>query len=351
MKYHILPAILAVLLTGCGQVSAENAAVSEPSETAQQTETTVSETAASESSASTVLTTVVQKAAPATSAATTASAVSTASSTATVTETQTTAETAAETEPETEPQTTAASVITTKRTTKARTTAKTTAETTAAATSETTAPQTAAQTTSGTTLPAEAEIYDLSGYGEIIGDTLFIGDSIITGLRKSGTVPPEHVAALVGLGVRHVMETVFDVDGTEMDAVTAAETIQPKHIICSFGLNDLNLVDEETFLSLYGVLLEAVHAAAPDADVSVLSITPVTSSNQKFSNKKIDRYNDALRAWAEDSGVWHYIDVTAELKNEDNALKENYHRGDGLHLCNAAYYPFLWQICRGLEKI
>jgi len=353
MKLRILPVMLAMLLTGCGQASAEHTsqtAASEPPETVSPTAAAVSETTASETTASTVLTTVTRQSVSVSASVTTASAVSTASSVA-VTETQTTAETAAETESETEPQT-AAPAPATSRTTKAKTAARTTVQTTAKTAVKTTAAATAQQTASETaTLPPEAETYDLSGYSEIIGDTLFIGDSIITGLRKSGTVPPEHVAALVGLGVRHVMETVFNVDGTEMDAVTAAETIQPKHIICSFGLNDINLVDEETFLSLYGVLLEAVHASAPDADVSVLSITPVTASNEKFSNEKIARYNEVLRTWAEDSGVWHYIDVTAELMDEENALKARYDRGDGLHLANVSYYPFLWQICREIEKI
>ena len=43
---------------------------------------------------------------------------------------------------------------------------------------------------------------------------------------------------------------------------------------------------------------------------------------------------------------WHYADVTAELKNEENALKTNYSSGDGIHLSPDAYYAVLYQLCR-----
>ena len=231
-----------------------------------------------------------------------------------------------------------------------QTTDETAADTTADTAVTTAASSGAAETAADETFPEEYREYDLSGIQPVLDDTAFIGDSIITGFRKTGMPHSEQVAGLVGLGVAHALETVFDVDGSEQTAMEMLETVQPKNVVCSFGLNDLNLETEEEFTGYYSDLLEAVRETLPDAEVYVLSITPVAYNCKSFSNKKIDRYNDVLRAFCGESGQWHFIDVTPELKNSRNGLKTEYSREDGIHLSEKAYEPFVWQICSGIRN-
>ena len=43
---------------------------------------------------------------------------------------------------------------------------------------------------------------------------------------------------------------------------------------------------------------------------------------------------------------WCFVDVSAELKNSENALKTDYSSGDGIHLSPDAYHAVLYQLCR-----
>ena len=367
MKKNVISCLLlSLLLTGCGtetRAAVHETASSEPAQTSL-TEAAVTET---ETSAAERAVTAARTTASETTAASGTSAVTETAAVTWTTETETTEaetetgapeETAeADEEPFTETETAQPAAPAVRKTETSgttqmtgQTTEKTTAKTTAKTTVTTAASSGAAETTTEETFQEEYREYDLSGIQPVLDDTAFIGDSIITGFRKTGMPHSEQVAALVGLRVAHALETVFDVDGSEQTAMEMLEAVQPKNVVCSFGLNDLNMETEEEFTGYYSDLLEAVRETLPDAEVYVLSITPVMHTCTKFSNKKIDRYNDALRAFCEESGEWHFIDVPPELKNCRNGLKTQYSRGDGIHLSQKAYEPFVWQICSGIQN-
>jgi len=372
-KYCYLLLITAALLTGCSSEQGVTANTQDPS-IEKQTETSVSTTSEAVSTETTASTAAT--AAPITFATIRTTTKPIATTTSTIAATTVAEQTVSGTEQATKTETQAAASEETTAAAETATTAATTKQTMLTVrTSFTTMTVTSLMRQQTTYLFTEPEEepeepepdpepeeswestyvydeyyrdYDLSDYKDTFDNTLFIGDSIIYGLRRVESLSKDHIAGLVGLGVRDAMDTQIYVDGNEVDVFTAAKKTTAKNIVCSFGLNDINQISEKKFVAAYRKLLDTLHDAAPKAHLSVLSITPVLHENTKYSNSKIDRYNQALKAMCKDYGC-QYIDITPELKNCLNGLKTDYHRGDGIHLSLDGYQAFLWQIGKALK--
>lgn len=191
--------------------------------------------------------------------------------------------------------------------------------------------------------------YDYSQYADLLANTVFVGDSIIYAMEVHGILPPAQIIAKGGLGVRDALDTVFTVDGSEWDVITALITLQPQYVVCSFGLNDIRLESQEEFLGNYHTLLCYIQDSLPEAQIFVASITPITNDNPWSTNEYIDSYNTALSGFLAEHPEWTFLDIAPELKNAENGLKSGYHNGDGMHLMPEAYAPFLWQILAGMR--
>jgi len=227
--------------------------------------------------------------------------------------------------------------------------------TTAAAVSAppvTVAATTAAATTTAApavTLAAVTETYGTyplnAAATELLGETVFVGDSICYGLKAYHVLPDNNVVALGGIGVRNIFNYTYEVGNQSYDVISALTMLQPKNVVFSIGMNDIRMETRAEYCANYRILLERVRESLPEARLYVVSITPVLSTSTFTDNATIDSYNAALCSFAEAYQDAKYLDVTKELKNEWNALKYNYQSGDGLHLSKAAYQPYLYQIC------
>lgn len=217
------------------------------------------------------------------------------------------------------------------------------AEVTAADTTET-APESGV---SGVSIEEQYSSYTFSEEDEAYLDTcLFVGDSICGGLSHYGILPADHVISKGSVAARNIFDFKFGIGDSETDVLTAILNQKQDHIIFSMGMNDVNMTDTETYVANYFNLLTMVAAYCPDSELIVLSITPILADSDFSTNEKIDSYNAAIKEAIEKDGKpnWKYIDVSPELKNSAGGLKSSYESGDGIHLAQAAYYAYLWQI-------
>lgn len=220
------------------------------------------------------------------------------------------------------------------------------AETEASDTAEA-ADEAASEVGSGVSIEEQYSSYTFSEEDEAYLDTcLFVGDSICGGLSHYGILPADHVISKGSVAARNIFDFKFGIGDSETDVLTAILNQKQDHIIFSMGMNDVNMTDTETYVANYFNLLTMVAAYCPDSELIVLSITPILADSEFSANEKIDSYNAAIKDAIEKEGKpnWKYIDISPELKNSAGGLKSSYESGDGIHLAQAAYYAYLWQI-------
>ncbi len=174
----------------------------------------------------------------------------------------------------------------------------------------------------------------------------FVGDSICSGLGHYGIIPMKSVIAQGNIAARNIFDFTFSVDGSELSLVSALVNLDPEYVVFSMGINDVNITSEEEFADNYHEILSTTEGFLPNAQLVVLSITPIGVDSAFTSNENIDSFNKALEEMMAENEKWKYIDVSAELKNSENALKTDYSSGDGIHLSPDAYYAVLYQLCR-----
>ena len=178
---------------------------------------------------------------------------------------------------------------------------------------------------------------------------LFIGDSICKGLGFYGITSMSYTFGLGGVAARNIYDFTFDPgDGSEITLNELISLRKQPNIVFTMGMNDVNITTPEVYAENYKKLLENTEKIAPDSQLFVFSITPVLQNSEFTQNEKIDACNKALSEMieAEANENWHFIDITPELKNSQNALKTDYSSGDGIHITKDAYYAVLWQFCQ-----
>ena len=209
------------------------------------------------------------------------------------------------------------------------------------------ADETASEVGSGVSIEEQYSSYTFSEEDEAYLDTcLFVGDSICGGLSHYGILPADHVISKGSVAAWNIFDFKFGIGDSETDVLTAILNQKQDHVIFSMGMNDVNMTDAETYVANYFNLLTMVAAYCPDSELIVLSITPILADSDFSANEKIDSYNAAIKDAIEKDGKpnWKYIDISPELKNSAGGLKSSYESGDGIHLAQAAYYAYLWQI-------
>lgn len=189
-------------------------------------------------------------------------------------------------------------------------------------------------------------------YKEFISQCVFVGDSICYGLQAYDILPAEQVVAKGDVAARSIFDYTFKIEpgGDPLPILTALIDLNPRYIVFSMGMNDVNMTSEQTYCDNYNNLLSQVESFLPDSTLIVLSITPTTVSRitgkHLVNNEYIDLFNLTLKEFLDSTGKWVYADVQHEMKNTHNELKEKYlGSDDGVHLTPEAYLAILYQLC------
>ena len=187
------------------------------------------------------------------------------------------------------------------------------------------------------------------------------GDSISCGAtavhRENGWVPT--LAGLLreisGQEVRLINKAVSGsrmcLKTTWADYPPAKETVRdyilPNHpdlLTAAFGINDLRAdVPLETFLAAYRGYVREVQAGCPETVIVLVGMIPMGNGNR---TEEILTWNAAIRAMAEELGVW-YADPFDDLYGTEWLLTDNLHPCDVGYRVQAA--AVLRSLCAGMD--
>lgn len=245
-------------------------------------------------------------------------------------------------------------------TTATTTTTTTTSETTTSTTTTTTTTEITTTTLPESTIgeivtvppagnPAAGDFTRSAEYDAFLSDTVFVGDSICSGLRVYHVLPDDNCIAKGSVGARSIFDYTFDVRGNEFGLTYALTVLNPKYVVFSMGMNDVNMTTPEQYCANYEKILDTVHSVLPNAKLFVASITPISNDITFSTNDKIDLYNQTVKDYLAGLGKGYgYVNIAPYLKNQYNGLKLEYSGGDGIHLAPTAYQAILYQVCEQL---
>lgn len=150
-----------------------------------------------------------------------------------------------------------------------------------------------------------------------------VGDSVCSGFASAGYFKQENNLARPSIAAWNIHQFLITSGNLSTDVLVHLYNKQPKYVLFSMGLNDVNLTTKEQFVENYMQLLYQCKQASPNSEFIIMAVTPVRSKFCK--NEKIDEYNSALRYAIENCyySHYHFVDPTALLKGSDNKLMES----------------------------
>lgn len=175
----------------------------------------------------------------------------------------------------------------------------------------------------------------------LFDDAAFFGNSLMEGLGgfgglQSGAFFAHAKIALYNLDTEK--SAVLD-DGGEASLYEAMTQRQYGKIYVLLGVNEIGW-DASFFADRYEAFLERLRRDEPEAEIYIMSLTPVTretsDSHEYFNMERVQAYNEALLALAEKTGSW-YLDLCQALAGEDGYLPPERSAGDGIHFTEDTY--------------
>ncbi len=175
---------------------------------------------------------------------------------------------------------------------------------------------------------------------EYFSSSLFIGDSISTGLSLYGFLDQDNVFAQQGLAPSTALDA--EIDGATLSDKIAS--FKPKKIFIMLGTNSVGYADNETLATSMNELVEKI-SGLTTAKIYVISIPPVTleaeqSDENALTKKDIDDYNEKLKTAVSGSGA-AFIDLNSVLSNSDGYFDADYAEMDGIHFMGTTYEVML----------
>jgi len=180
---------------------------------------------------------------------------------------------------------------------------------------------------------------------DMIGDDFFsdaavIGNSLVDGFRLYSGLDTCDIFAATSL-------SVFGLDSARSfnlrggGAGTVYEALASKSygkVYILLGINEIGS-NTASFIDTYAGMLDRIVALQPDADIYIMSLTPVSaaksSSNSTFTKARVTEYNAALYELAKEKACF-YIDLVEALGDEDGYLPARV-SWDGVHF-EASHY-------------
>ena len=166
---------------------------------------------------------------------------------------------------------------------------------------------------------------------EVFGESLFVGDSVITGFHDYYNFQYDvNVVASVGAAMhKHLSENLDKIIG-----------LNPEYLIIRYGLNEIDLRDGllETFITNYRNNLTVLKEKLPYTKIIVLGLTPVTDEAIQKAERlgRVSVYNERIYELCRELKVGYYENTPLFTENFDRYSK------DGIHFSKALYD--LWMI-------
>lgn len=167
--------------------------------------------------------------------------------------------------------------------------------------------------------------------------SVFLGDSITEGLAYHEVLADENVLAGAGKTAEFAME--------DMEQLTKRN---PKHIFIQLGSDDILWPTEDPqryAINHYTALLEAIKQKLPQAEITVLSVTPVTDEalGKEPRYQNIPDYNEKLKEMAAEEQV-AFVDLTPVAVDHPDLYDT-----DGIHF-KPEFYPLMLEALKERVK-
>ena len=184
-------------------------------------------------------------------------------------------------------------------------------------------------------LPAQERVDD-----SFFNDAAFFGNSLVDGLHIFGGLTggdffAETSASVVSVGMTRDSQTS---DGTAATLLQALQEKQYGKIYILLGVNEMGF-NTDSFVSLYGAMLDEIAAAEPEAELYIMSLTPITEQRSAaediFSRDRVEEFNARLLTLAEERGC-HYVDLFDGLSDGTGWL-DPAQSTDGIHFTPDKY--------------
>ncbi|MCL1902836.1 MAG: GDSL-type esterase/lipase family protein [Oscillospiraceae bacterium] len=168
-------------------------------------------------------------------------------------------------------------------------------------------------------------------------NTLFIGDSIFTGIDGYDFLPPENVFAQVGIMASEAEN--IEINGRKLFGSNGIVK-DFKSAVIMLGTNGLDGTNSAQIASdVYSMAVD-IRIAHPAISVVVLTLPPVEAENEYgLTNDLINGFNSALKAFfgEQRGGGIDLVDFNAALRDTNDFLDSRYAQPDGVHLNRAGY--------------
>lgn len=191
--------------------------------------------------------------------------------------------------------------------------------------------------------------------GEYFDNALFVGDSIMEGVRQYvaaqrqegemlGTA--QFLTTTIGVSLADLVGDLdrgrgFSYRGEQKSLEDIVAEIAPRRVFFLMGLNDLASVDPvvDDIVERYFRLISNLQAVSPETEFIIITNVPKVDSqwlpdytpNREFSNQIIDEFVTALVQACQEKDQ-PYVDVHESLKDENGALPDNFCSDGFVHL-------------------
>lgn len=193
------------------------------------------------------------------------------------------------------------------------------------------------------------QIFVPAGFNEeFFENSLFIGDSIMTGIHLYGHIPAGNVFAKVGVNPESV--TYTEIGG--QTALDKASDMKPVRIYIMLGSNGIAFMSAGRMIADMEEFIEELERAVPDSEIVLLTIPPVTYEYEKEHPETIEKINsfNALLLESAQRNNYFIIDTASILSTDTGYLSPAYAEVDGLHFRSSAYKTMLSYIQHNIEN-
>lgn len=182
---------------------------------------------------------------------------------------------------------------------------------------------------------------------EYFEDALFIGDSRVEGLKIYSELDNATFYCKEGISLTKILEEKIvkmkiKGDKKKVTIVRALKEKKFSKIYLMIGINEVGYRDTDEFKKKYKAVVDKIKELQPEAKIVILGMMKVTTEyakeNPSFSNKNIQKKNDAIATLADNVNVF-YLDFNPEICDSKGGVKKKY-TWDGVHL-KAEYYS-IW---------
>ena len=169
-------------------------------------------------------------------------------------------------------------------------------------------------------------------------DTAILGNSLVDGLRMYSKLKTVDFYCGTSMSVNSAMNSrkVLLKNGTYGTQLDAMAQKQYGKVYIELGINEIG-GSVDSFIRLYGAMLDIIKAAQPNADIYIMAITPTSRGKigTSFSRDRVILYNTALYQLAGQKECW-YLDDFTPLADSEGYLPNN-QTWDGVHFTVAKY--------------